>query len=131
MKRGLPVVLVSLGIVGLILAGVGIYGIVSYFVAARTTEFGIRMALGATARDIVVSTARHTLPPVAGGLAAGIAAALGATRWLAASLHGVTPADPATFASVVLVLAAAAAMAMFVPARRAARIDPSSALRSE
>ena len=130
-ERFNTLLLVSLGIVGLVLAGVGIYGIVSYFVAARTTEFGIRMALGATARDIVVATARHALPPVVGGLAAGIAAALGATRWLAASLHGVTPADPVTFASVVLVLAAAAAVAMFVPARRAARIDPSSALRSE
>ena len=130
-ERFNTLLLVSLGVVGLLLAAVGIYGIVAYFVAARTTEFGIRMALGATARDIVSATARHALPPVAAGLLAGIAAALGASRWLSSSLHGVSPADPATFATVVLVLAAAAAAATFVPARRAARIDPSSALRND
>jgi predicted permease len=130
-ERFNTLLLVSLGVVGLLLAAVGIYGIVTYFVAARTAEFGVRMALGATARDIVLATARHGLPPVAIGLAAGIAAALAATRALAATLRGVTPTDPLTFAAVVLILSAAAALAMLVPARRAARIDPSSALRSE
>ena len=130
-ERFATLLLAALGIVGLLLAAVGIYGIVSYFVAARTAEFGVRIALGATARDIVLATARHGLPPVALGLAAGVAAALAATRWLRATLRGVTPTDPATFAAVVVVLAAAAALAMWAPARRAARIDPSSALRSE
>jgi len=130
-ERFATILLASLGVVGLLLAAVGIYGIVSYFVAARTAEFGVRIALGATARDIIVATARHGVPPVALGLAAGIAAALAATRWLRATLRGVSPSDPITFAAVVAVLAAAAALAMWAPARRAARIDPATALRSE
>ena len=103
----------------------------AYFVAARTAEFGVRMALGATARDIIVATARHGLPPVALGLVAGVGAAFAATRLLRATLRGVTPTDPVTFGAVVFVLAAAAALAMWAPARRATRIDPSTALRSE
>jgi predicted permease len=130
-ERFATMLLVALGIVGLLLSAVGIYGIVAYFVAARTAEFGVRMALGATARDIVLATARHGLPPVLLGLAAGVLAALAATRWLRATLRGVTPTDPVTFVAVVLVLAGAAALAMWAPARRATRIDPSSALRSE
>jgi predicted permease len=130
-ERFATILLAALGVVGLLLSAVGIYGIVAYFVAARTAEFGVRMALGATARDIVLATARHGLPPVALGLAAGIVAALAATRWLRATLRGVTPTDPLTFGAVVLVLAAAAALAMWAPARRATRIDPSTALRSE
>ena len=130
-ERFATILLAALGIVGLLLSAVGIYGIVAYFVAARTAEFGVRMALGATARDIVLATARHGLPPIALGLAAGIAAALAATRWLRATLRGVTPTDPVTFGAVILVLAAAAALAMWAPARRATRIDPSTALRSE
>ncbi len=130
-ERFATILLAALGMVGLLLAAVGIYGVVGYFVAARTAEFGVRMALGATARDIVLATARHGLPPVAIGLAAGVATALAATRWLRSTLRGVTSADPVTFAAVVLVLAAAAALAMWAPARRASRIDPSTALRSE
>jgi putative ABC transport system permease protein len=130
-ERFATTLLAALGIVGLLLAAVGIYGIVAFFVAARTAEFGVRMALGATARDIVVATAKHGLPPVALGLAGGMAAALAATRWLRATLRGVSATDPVTFAAVIAVLAAVAALAMWAPARRAARIDPSSALRSE
>ncbi len=130
-ERFATILLTALGIAGLLLSAVGIYGIVAYFVAARTAEFGVRMALGATARDIVIATARHGLPPVAIGLAAGTGAALAVTRWLGATLRGVTPTDPVTFAAVVLVLAAAAGLAMWAPARRATRIDPSTALRSE
>ena len=76
-ERFATILLAALGIAGLLLAAVGIYGIVAYFVAARTAEFGVRMALGATARDIVVATARHGIPPVAFGLAAGVGAASG------------------------------------------------------
>ena len=130
-ERFNTLLLAALGAVGLLLAAVGIYGIVSYFVARRTAEFGVRMALGATARDIFLVTARHGLPPVLIGLAAGIAAALAATRLLRATLRGVSATDPLTFSAVVLVLAAVAALATYIPARRATRIDPSSALRSE
>ncbi len=130
-ERFNTLLLAALGAVGLLLAAVGIYGIVSYFVARRTAEFGVRMALGATARDIFLVTARHGLPPVVIGLVAGVAGALAATRLLRATLRGVSATDPLTFSAVVLVLAAAAALATYIPARRATRIDPSSALRSE
>ena len=130
-ERFNTLLLAALGAVGLLLAAVGIYGIVSYFVARRTAEFGVRMALGATARDIFLVTARHGLPPVLFGLLAGVAAALAATRLLRAALRGVSATDPLTFCAVVLVLAAVAALATYIPARRATRIDPSAALRNE
>ncbi len=121
----------ALGAIGLLLAWVGIYGVISYFVAQRTPEFGVRMALGATARDIVGLTVRQSVVPVALGLCAGILAAAAASRVLASALHGVGPRDPATFAAVAAVLAGAAALASYVPARRAARVDPMTALRNE
>jgi putative ABC transport system permease protein len=121
----------ALGAIGLLLAWVGIYGVISYFVAQRAPEFGVRMALGATARDIVELTVRQSLLPVAFGLGAGILAAMAASRVLASALHGVGPRDPATFAAVVVVLAGAAALASYVPARRAAKADPMAALRSD
>ena len=123
--------LVGLGGVGLLLAGVGIYGIIAYFVAQRRPEFGLRIALGATGGDIIRLTLRQSVTPVALGLAAGVAGAVAASRLLAPSLRGVGPHDPLTFAAVVLVLGAAAAVASYLPARRAARVDPMAALRSE
>jgi putative ABC transport system permease protein len=123
--------LVGLGGVGLLLAGVGIYGIIAYFVAQRRPEFGLRMALGATGGDIVRLTLRQSVMPVALGIAVGVAGAVAASRLLAPSLRGVGPRDPLTFAAVVLVLGAAAALASYLPARRAARVDPMAALRSE
>jgi putative ABC transport system permease protein len=123
--------LVSLGGIGLLLASVGIYGIISYFVVQRRPEFGVRMALGATGADIVRLTLRQSVAPVVLGLAGGIAAAAAASRVLASTLRGVGPRDPLTFAAVVVVLAAAAALASYLPARRAARVDPMTALRSE
>jgi putative ABC transport system permease protein len=130
-ERFNTLLLAALGAVGLLLAAVGIYGIVAYFVARRTAEFGVRMALGATARDILWITARHGLPPIGLGLVGGIAASLAATRLLRATLRGVSPTDPTTLAAVVAVLAASAALATYIPARKATRINPSSALRSE
>ena len=121
----------ALGAIGLLLAWVGIYGVISYFVAQRTPEFGVRMALGATTRDIVRLTVRQSLTPVVLGLLAGILAAAAASRVLGSALHGVGPRDPGTFAAVVAVLAAAAALASYLPARRAARVDPMTALRNE
>ena len=131
-ERFNTLLLAALGAVGLLLAAIGIYGIVSYFVARRTAEFGVRMALGATARDIFLVTARHGLPPVLFGLARGRRRA----RWrrracCAPTLRGVSATDPLTFSAVVLVLAAVAALATYIPARRATRIDPSSALRAD
>jgi predicted permease len=130
-ERFLTVLLTALGGVGLLLAAIGIYGVIAYFVAQRTAEFGVRIALGATPRDILLVSARHGLLPIAIGLAAGAAAALAATRLMASALRGVSPTDPATFAAVLGVLAATAALAAYVPARRATRIDPTEALRAE
>ncbi len=130
-ERFNTLLLAALGAVGLLLAAVGIYGVVAYFVARRTAELGVRMALGATARDILLVTFRHGLPPIAIGLAAGIGAALAVTRLLSATLRGVSATDPLTFSAVVVVLGAVAALAIYIPARRATRIDPIAALRSE
>ncbi len=130
-ERFNTLLLMSLGAIGLLLASVGIYGIISYFVVQRRPEFGVRMALGATGADIVRLTLRQSLVPVALGLAAGTAAAVAVSRVLASSLRGVGPRDPLTFVAVVAVLSGAAALASYLPARRAANVDPMTALRSE
>lgn len=130
-ERFVTILLTALGAVGLLLAAIGIYGVISYFVAQRTAEFGVRIALGATPRDILLVSARHGLLPIGIGLVAGAAAALAATRLMSAALHGVTPRDPMTFGAVLAILAATAALAAYVPARRATRIDPTEALRAE
>jgi putative ABC transport system permease protein len=115
----------------LLLASLGIYGVVSYSVGQRTGEMGIRMALGAQPGAISGMVLRQGMAPVAAGLVAGVAAALGLGRLLGSLLFGVNAADPATVASVVTILAAVAALASWVPARRATRIDPAVALRGE
>jgi putative ABC transport system permease protein len=130
-ERFVTILLTALGAVGLLLAAIGIYGVIAYFVAQRTAEFGVRIALGATPRDIILVSARHGLLPIGLGLAAGAAAALAATRLMAALLRGVSPRDPMTFGAVLAILAATAALAAYVPARRATRIDPTEALRAE
>jgi putative ABC transport system permease protein len=123
--------IVLLGVAALILAGLGIYGVVSYSVALRTGELGIRMALGANRADIVGMIVRQAMIPVALGLCCGLAVSLAAGRVLAGLLYGVTPFDPATIAAVVTSLAVIAALASYFPARRATRIDPMVALRYE
>jgi putative ABC transport system permease protein len=115
----------------LVLASLGIYGVVSYSVALRTNELGIRMALGARGADILIMILRQAMLPVAAGLCGGLVASLAAGRLLAGLLYGVTPADRVTIASVVLTLAAVAAFASFIPARRATHGDPLAALRYE
>ena len=130
-ERFNTLLLASLGAIGLLLASVGIYGIISYFVVQRRPEFGVRMALGATGADIVRLTLRQSLVPVVLGLGGGIAAAVAVSRVLASSLRGVGPRDPLTFAAVVAILSGAAALASYLPARRAANVDPMTALRTE
>jgi len=117
--------------VALALAAVGVYGVVSYSTAQRTFDIGVRMALGAERRDIFGLVLRQSLRLVAAGLALGLAAALGLTRVLASFLYGTTPADPLTLASVCSLLIAVALLAGYVPARRAAGLDPLTALRAE
>ncbi len=115
----------------LVLASLGVYGVVSYSVALRTNEMGIRMALGAGGADILVTIVRQAMAPVAMGLLAGLVASLAAGRLLAGLLYGVTAADATTIVSVMLTLAAAAAAASVIPAWRATRVDPLTALRYE
>jgi putative ABC transport system permease protein len=115
----------------LILASVGIYGVVSYSVTQRTRELGLRMAVGAQQRDIVTMVLRESLLVVAAGMAVGAAAALLGTRALSGLLFGVSPMDPATWIAVTSLLFAVAFLASYVPARRATRVDPMSALRAE
>ncbi|MBW8876135.1 MAG: ABC transporter permease [Acidobacteria bacterium] len=122
--------LTALGGIGLLLAAVGIYGVISWFVSQRTQEIGLRMALGATEGRVLTLVAWQAMRPVLAGLLVGLAGALAATRALAGLLFGVTATDPATFAGVVVVLGAAALLASWLPARRAARVEPTRALGS-
>ncbi len=115
----------------LLLTGVGVYALVAYGVTTRTREFGVRMALGAETPDIVRAAVRPALGIVVGGVVGGVAGALYLTRFIAASLYGVSRFDPAAFVTAAAVLAAAVFLASYLPARRAAKVDPMVALRYE
>jgi putative ABC transport system permease protein len=120
--------LATLGAVGLLLAAAGIYSVIAYFVALRRHEIGVRMALGATTRDVVRLLTFQGLRPVVAGAVIGSVAALWAARLLRGSLYGVQPADPVTLGSVTLMLLVVALFAILVPARRATSVDPTIAL---
>jgi len=123
--------LAGFGALALLLAAVGIYGVMSYTVAQRTSEIGIRMALGAQIRDVLRLVTRDGLLQAGFGLLAGLVGAAALTRILASQLFDVSALDPATFASVALLLVAVAIAASYIPARRAMRVDPVVALRHE
>ncbi|HEV2446035.1 MAG TPA: ABC transporter permease, partial [Candidatus Sulfopaludibacter sp.] len=115
----------------LLLGVIGIYGVISYAVAQRTREIGVRIALGAQHSTVHAMFVRHAMLLTAIGVAIGLAAAVGLTRLMSSLLFGVKAADPATFGAVALVLAVAALAAGYLPARRATRIEPVEALRAE
>ena len=117
--------------VAVTLAAVGLYGVIAYLVEQRTREIGVRMALGAQRHHVLSLIMRHGLTLAAAGLVVGVCAAFAALRLLTSLLHGVDPTDPATFIAVTSLLLAVAAAATYLPARRAAGLDPSVALRHE
>jgi ABC-type antimicrobial peptide transport system permease subunit len=120
-----------LGAIGLILATVGVYGVVSFAAVQRTREIGIRMALGGAPRDVLRLVLKQGVGMVIAGLSVGLLAAWGLTRVMGGLLIGVSPSDPLTYATVALLLTAVALLACWIPARRATRVDPGIALRYE
>jgi putative ABC transport system permease protein len=123
--------LASFAVLAVVLATIGVYGVMSYAVARRTQEMGVRMALGARAAQVVRMVLRQGLRTIGLSIAIGLAVAFAATRLLETQLFGVGRTDPLTFALVPLVLGIIALAACYVPARRASRVDPVVALRSE
>jgi len=121
----------SFAAMALLLAVIGIYGVMSYFVDQRTHEIGIRMALGARRADVLAMIATLGLRMAAIGTAIGAALALGLTQLIKVFLYGVKPTDPLTYAIVAIVLVAVALLACLIPAVRAIRVDPIVSLRYE
>ena len=124
------VLLTCFAVVALLVTGVGLFGVLSYTVAQRTRELGLRAALGARRRDLVALVLRQGMGVALGGVAAGLLTSLWATRYIATLLYGVSASDWFTYIAVPIVLLLVAAVACLVPARRAARLDPLRALRS-
>lgn len=120
-----------LGVLALALGAIGTYGIMSFMVQQRRQEIGVRIALGAAPRQVVGLVAGQGMKWTAAGLLIGLVAALGVTRLLRGILYGVSPADPVAFIGISVLLAATAYLACYIPARRASRIDPLSALRQD
>jgi ABC-type antimicrobial peptide transport system permease subunit len=123
--------LLIFALVSLVLAAVGLFGVISYIAAQRTTEIGVRIALGAQRNQVLTLILRDGLRPAFLGLVLGLVASAGVTRWIQSMLYQTHPLDPEVFAVVALMLVIVSAAACLVPAWRAAQLDPVSALRME
>jgi ABC-type antimicrobial peptide transport system permease subunit len=130
-RRLSMILLAFFAAVALALSCIGIYGVISYLVGERTREIGVRMALGAQRSDVLRLILGQGVKMALVGVAIGTSLAFGLTRLMSAQLYGVSPRDPLTFAAVALVLIAVALAACYIPARRAASVDPTQALRAE
>jgi putative ABC transport system permease protein len=130
-RRLSMILLAAFAVLALALSCVGIYGVISYLVGERTREIGVRMALGARRSDVLRLILGQGARMALLGLLPGIFLALGLTRLMRSQLFGVTPHDPLTFAAVAMVFVMVALAACYIPARRAARVDPMVALRYE
>jgi ABC-type antimicrobial peptide transport system permease subunit len=121
----------TFGVLGLVLATMGLYGVMTYAVSQRTREIGIRVALGAQVRDVLRLVVSQGMRMALAGIVLGLAGAVALTRVLASLLLGVGTTDAVTFVGVAVLMAAVALLACYLPARRAARVDPLVALREE
>jgi ABC-type antimicrobial peptide transport system permease subunit len=121
----------ALGLLALVLAALGIYGVLSFLVRSRTREIGIRVAIGATPGAVAAMVVRQTMTWTVGGAVLGLTLAFLLTRFIASFLYGISPTDPVTFVGVTLLLAFVAGVAALVPAMRASRLDPLVALRDQ
>jgi putative ABC transport system permease protein len=124
-------ILIVFGALALLLASIGLYGVASYAVSQRTREIGVRMALGAQPSSVVGLVLGHGMILVAAGLAIGLVAAYAAAGLMQSLVIGISPRDPVTFAGTAAVLGVIALLATYIPARRATRIDPLIALRTD